>query len=341
MVMNRFCLLFSALLFCTVVSSCYRDPQVQPELPVISIDKSSLQKFSYEAGASQEVLLTVNREWSIECDADWLAFDYDDTPVEAGVMTTIPVSITALTNPVGNTRSTYVRFKTSAVYADLFVEQDMNAELPPTVVYYNGFGADLGGKDNPLVGDTDVWRAEEGVATEVKYYQYDTSTDADYVSVRNSDTSNSIDNMTPCYVGASGNNHIFFGKGGGPAFTVAEIDVHPKLSMLEVSFGVFNIDNVPLDKNKFKLFVSKDGEKWVALDYKVLSEYEEPKWNLCEAEFYFEEDSFEKLHVMLDAELESKFRMDDLKVSSDLEAEAKEHIDWSSGVAKPIGDIID
>ena len=332
--MNRNFLLILLACVAGVVSSCYRDPETQPELPMISIDKSALETFSYESGASQQVVLTANRNWTIECSANWLAFDYEQIQVTDGETVTVPVSITALSNNVGNIRSAVVRFKTSTVYADLYVEQNMNSEFAPSLIYYNGFGKDLGGDDNPLLKETTVWDVATGVAGEVHYYQSEA-----YISVRNSTTGNSIDNMTPCYAGASGDNHLFFGK-TGPAFTVAEIAVHPKLTMLQISFGVFNIDNVALDKSKFLLSVSKDGQKWVPLDYKILSVYDEPKWNMCEAEFYFAQGSFEKLYVMLDAELESKFRMDDLTIGSDLSAEdadPAEYIDWTSGVEKALG----
>ena len=48
-------------------------------------------------------------------------------------------------------------------------------------------------------------------------------------------------------------------------------------------------------------------------------------------------------YVMLDAELESKFRMDDLTIGSDLSAEdadPAEYIDWTSGVEKALGSLV-
>ena len=73
--MNKKFILAAVLGVLMVVTSCYKDPETQPELPMISIDKTSLEPFAFAAGASQQVTLTVNRDWSIQCDADWLSFE--------------------------------------------------------------------------------------------------------------------------------------------------------------------------------------------------------------------------------------------------------------------------
>ena len=211
------------------MASCHKDP-VQPPLPEISIDKSSLEEFSYQAGSSQDVILKVNRDWTIQCSADWLAFDYDAGPVTVGQMKEITVTITPLTNRVGNVRSAVVRFKTSTKYADLHVSQASHPDNAPELIYYNSFGEDLQGLDNPLIQNTDIWRVEEGVAEDFVYFSDANSTKK--ISVRNSSTSNSsLGAGSDCYMGASGGNHIFFGT-QNPYFTLGNIEVHPKLTMI-------------------------------------------------------------------------------------------------------------
>lgn len=311
--------------------SCHKDP-VQPPLPELSIDKSSLEQFSYQAGASQEVTLKVNREWSIDCKADWLAFDYDRTPVEVGVTRDVKVKITPLTNRVGNVRKSVVRFKTSSLYVDLLVTQGPHPDNAPSLIYYNGFGEDLAGLDNPLVGDTDCWRAEEGVATGVRYYVMSSGK----LSVRNSGTSNSAVAVgQECYVGASGSNHLFFGT-SAPAFDIGNIPVHPKLSMLEISFGVFHIDGVSLNRTDFLVYISKDGKSWIPLRYEVVSEYDEPKWSLCKAEIFFAEASFETLYVRFAPVTASKYRFDDIRIGSDPDRIPPTGglVDWTAGAVE-------
>ena len=338
--MNRFSFLTAVAGLLLMVSSCSRDPEVQPELPYIAIDKASLETFAYAAGTTQELKLTVNRDWKIECPADWLSFDPESGKVEAGQSTEITVTVTALTNDVGNMRRATVRFKTDAVYADLSVQQDFDPDAAPSLIYFNAFGGDLSGLDNPLVTATDLWRCEDGsAAAHLSYYK--TSGD---LSVRNSSTSNSSSGVgSECYVGASGGNHLFFGK-EAPALTVGDIPVHRDLSMLELSFGVFHIDGNRLQSSDFLVYVSRDGLMWLPLTYDIVSEYPEPKWCLCKAKIAFEQDSFDTLYLKFAPKTASKYRVDDITISSDLSAgqsPASEWIDWSAGaVSLQLGNLV-
>ena len=328
--MNKKFILAAVLGVLMVVTSCYKDPETQPELPMISIDKTSLEPFAFAAGASQQVTLTVNRDWSIQCDADWLSFDPESGHVQAGENTKVVVTVTALTNDVGNMRKATVRFKTSAKYADLSVQQEFDPDAAPTLLYYNAFGKDLAGLDNPLVTATDLWRCEEGSAVNALAY-YKTSGD---LSVRNSSTSNSSAGAgSECYDGASGNNHLFFGS-DAPSLTIGDIPVHKKLSMLEFSFGVFHIDGQKVPESDFLVYVSNDSENWVPLEYDVVSEYSEPKWCFCKAEIAFEMASFDMLYLKFAPKTASKYRVDDIRISSDPsygQTPASEWIDWSKG----------
>ena len=316
-----------ALLCAPLVAACYQEP-AKPELPKIALSSTEKVLFDAKAGEgavlSANLTLTVNRDWSIQCDADWLAFGQyaggQVYKVAAGVDTEIPVKIVAQTNRVGNVRRATVRFKTSTDYIDLAVEQKMNEDGAPSLIYYNSFGASS--SNNPEVQTTNVWRCEEGVAGDVRYYM---GTGA--ISVRTTTDSEG------CYVGASGGNNLFFGK-EAPAFAIAEIDVHPKLSMLIIGFGAIYADG-SLALSDLPLHISCDGQTWLPLEYKKVSEFDEPKWCWCEGEFHFTPGSFEHLYIMLDpdSDLASSFRLDDVKISSDLSAEPGTLINWSAGSA--------
>ena len=325
-------IILTAISCLLLVVSCYKEP-AKPELPKIALSSTQAVLFDAKAGdgavLSTDITLTVNRDWSIQCDADWLAFGKYASgqvyKVEAGVDTEIPVRIIAQTNRVGNVRKAVVRFKVSTGYCDLMVQQKMNEDEAPSLIYYNGFGDGLQGLDNPELDKTNLWRCEEGVAGDVRYYL---GIKGGKLSVR--ETTKSED----CYVGASGGNNLFFGA-DVPAFTVAEIDVHKKLKTLNIGFGALYADG-SLALADLAVYISRDGESWKSLDYRKISEYEEPKWCWCEGQIYFEPESFEHLYIMFKPSeaVKSKFRLDDVKISSDLSVEqvpADKVIDWTSG----------
>lgn len=321
--------IFIGILTCAAfITSCYKEP-VKPELPKISVSSTEKVVFDAKAGEgavlSADLVLTVNRDWSIECEADWLAFGKHAGnqiyKVEAGVDVEIPVRIVAQTNRVGNIRKAVVRFKTSTDYVDLAVEQKMNEDEAPSLIYYNSFGAGLEGLSNPELDKTDLWRCEEGVAGDVKYYLGGAT-----LSVRETTSSDG------CYVGASGGNNLFFGK-ETPSFAIAEIDVHPKLSMLTIGFGALYADG-SLALGDLPVYISNDGTSWIKLDYEKVSEFEEPKWCWCEGSIYFTPGSFEHLFLMFRpaSSLASVFRLDDIKVGSELseeQAPSDRLVDWS------------
>ena len=97
------------LLMAVTLISCHQDPQA-PSLPYIAVDQGTWQDFTHEGGF-REVVVKTNRSWSIECDADWLAFDPQSAEVEPGQEREFTVIITAIPNAVGNDLDTRVRFK--------------------------------------------------------------------------------------------------------------------------------------------------------------------------------------------------------------------------------------
>jgi hypothetical protein len=106
--------------------------------------------------------------------------------------------------------------------------------------------------------------------------------------------------------------------------------------MINVSFGVYNINGVKVDTSDFPVYISKDGESWIPLNYKIVSEYDEPKWCLCKAEIYFPASSFERLFIRFTPGTASVYRFDDLRIGSDLNAVTPEdgEIDWTNGAVE-------
>ena len=103
--------------------------------PEISVNNGEVS-LGYE-GKTTPITVTSNRDFEIENDVEWLAFDYDPVEIEAGTTTSVVVNVTALTNQIGNSRTATVRFKTKAVYADVIFRQAENPDAAPEVVVFS------------------------------------------------------------------------------------------------------------------------------------------------------------------------------------------------------------
>ena len=322
--MKKNILFTAAILAALTVVSCHRDPQV-PSLPFVSVEAAqSWVDFTYKGG-SQEVVLKTNRSWSVECEADWLAFDPQSAEVEPGQEKEFTVMITAIPNAIGNDLDTRVRFKTSAVYADLTVKQGRNPDNAPNLIYYNDFGVDYegwdGSADHPWIQDSRCWRYERGAGIETLKYYYTKE-----MSARNSSMYNSID-----YVGASGENHLYFGKGTG-SLVLGSLKIHPDIKAVDIAFGalrsVYNESvNIVDLKGEWNLHVSTDGLKWVKLPIETSSELKNSCWAYCTAGFSFGETTPEYLYVRLMPTV--VYRFDDLRITN---GKSENIINWNAGV---------
>lgn len=303
-------------------------------LPSVSVEFPQTWTDFPFTGGQQSLILSVNRDWSIECNADWLAFDVEDaSSVKPGETKKISIVVTALNNEVGNEKKATVRFKTSAVYADVVVRQAANPEEAPELLYYNGFGKNYEDwfakdtEDHPWLQDSDCWRYEEGAAIAQMQYYY-----TNKMSARNSGTYNSTG-----YNGASGGNHLHFGSGPG-VLTLAKVQVHPKLPAITIGFGIIrteysesgSVDN-RVKLSEFPIYVSRDGESWLKLEMKTSSKLENETWAYCTTGFAFGDDKPEYLYVRLAPTVASSYRFDDLKISKGMSTNV---IDWTQATEK-------
>ena len=315
--------LFCAALAGMAVSLAACDNEdTKPAFPEISVNNGEVI-LGYE-GKTTPITVTSNRDFEIENDVDWLAFDYDPVEIEAGTTTSVVVNVTALTNQIGNSRTATVRFKTKAVYADVIFRQAENPDAAPEVVYYSNFGENLKNLENPILNTSDCWiNVEEGPgAATVKYYMPDGAK----VSARNSST-----NSSTGYSGASGNNFLWFGTAG--ELVVGDISVHQKLSGMKISFGLQRAEYQATDNNikpeEFPVWVSKDGKSWVPLSYTVTAPGN-GTWSLCSGSFSFEAGSIGSIWLRMCPTKASTYRFDDLKVSN---STAGDRIDWSKNAS--------
>lgn len=310
----------TTILMAAILVSCHQDPQ-SPSLPYVSVEvPQDWADFTYKGG-SKEVVLKANRSWSVECDAEWLAFDPQSAVVEPGQEKEFTVIITAFPNDVGNDLDAKVRFKTTAVYADITVRQGQNPDKAPELLYYNDFGKDYegwtGSADHPKIQESTCWRYERGAGIGTLEYRY-----KDEMSTRQGTMYNSID-----YAGASGDNHLYFNKTG--ELVLYKLSIHPDLKAIDISFGTLrSVHNdsqniVDLD-GEWTMQVSKDGTNWVKLPLSTSSALENSCWAYCTTGFAFGDTVPEFLYIRFKPSV--VYRFDDLKVTA---GKSDKVIDWS------------
>lgn len=313
------------------VSVSCTDKGEQPPLPEITVDQSQLA-FDYDVG-QKEIVVTTNREWSVESSADWLAFDPSEGG-SVGDMQSYTVTVTALRNNVGNSRQANVRFNTRAVYASVDVTQALNPEETPEDIYSSSFGIKLDG-DNPALGSSSCWYGSDyefGYALDTRQF-YASST---RVTVRNSSSTNSEG-----YPGATGGNHIHFGS-DMPSFTIGNLKMHPNIRTVEVSFGLLRnqydetgtIDN-SVNPDEFPVYVSCDGQVWLPLEY-IAAPTGDDVWSYCSGSVTFA-DAIETFYVRFTTTVASTYRLDDVSVTAS-DRVGENPVDWSAGTEYELGE---
>lgn len=300
--------------------SCQQDPEA-PALPYVTVEvPQDWSDFTYKGG-SREVVLKANRSWSVECDAEWLAFDPQSAEVESGHDEEFTVIITAFPNDIGNDLDTRVRFKTAAVYADVTVRQEQNPSKAPELIYYNNFGTDYegwtGSSDHPKIHESNCWRYERGAGISTLEYCY-----TDEMTARHGSTYDSMD-----YNGASAGNHLYFNKTG--TLVLAKLGIHPDLEAIDISFGALrsvhnDYENIVDLDGEWTMHVSKDGTNWVKLPLSTSSQLKNGCWAYCTAGFAFGQDVPEYLYIRFKPSV--VYRFDDLKISK---GKSVQVIDWS------------
>ena len=318
--------LFTIVFCLTLVASCHQDPQA-PSLPYISVETEeagNTLNFTCDGG-SRELTLKTNRSWTVECGAEWLAFDPAFCEVEPGQDKEFKVLVTAFPNEVGNDIDARVRFKTSSVYSDITVVQDENPLEAPDLIYYNGFGKSYEGwtggsnDDHPQIHQSNCWRYEKGAGiSEVEYY---------YIKEVEARQGTRYDSMG--YQDASAENHLYFNKTG--ALVIGKLKIDPKIKAVDIAFGLLrsvhnDSENIVDLRGEWMLHVSTDGVKWVELKLETESKLENDGWAWCTTGFAFGDTTPEYLWISFDPSV--VYRLDDLKITN---GKSGNVIDWTKG----------
>ncbi len=278
-----------------------------------------------KTGGVQPIEITANREWKANCSESWIAIDPKSGKGDVKAQN---VKITLLEN-TGAERTASIKFTIGFASKTLTITQKGNEATPGTksdVIYFNNFDKGLiskTGKYWPYLSKTDLWKNATGEGIEgVEYDYYSASLRTKLSYDLNSNGVNSD------YKG-SGMNFLFFGK--EPYFVVKSINLKDTRNYV-LSFGA--IRNKKGEDNTFKpdefpVYISNDGTKWVKLEYTFPNGFKNGHWDLASAKFTIP-DGVSKLSVCVKPEIESCYRLDDLKL--EVSSESGKAVDFATGI---------
>jgi len=194
-------------------------------------------------------------------------------------------------------------------------------------IYYNDFDKELATKTFgtnsdawPYLDQFEGWKNQTGSGASAVEYEFAGS------SVRNNSNS---DGSYSDYQG-SGKNNILFGSNA--KFVVKKIALGGKTN-LQLVFGTELYDNTNttalFSYDTFPVYISKDGAKWVKIDYVFNGITKAGRWNTAEATFTVPSGTSE-LYIHIAPTQASVYRMDDLELKE--AAAAGTAIDFSKGI---------
>lgn len=211
----------------------------------------------------------------------------------------------------------------------LVVKQKGTGSVADMTVYKNNFDKEKAVKSDSgwktYLDSFEGWRNETG--TGISSVTYASSG----VSARTNDKYNSSSSSSD-YQG-SGMNYLWFGK--EPYFEVKNITL-PASKNYTLSFGAErneysqsgDIDNT-FKHDEFKVYVSKDGSKWVQIEYSFPAGDKNKRWDLASSTFTVP-DGTSALYLYFMSTKASVYCFDDLTLS--ISEKAGTVIDFSKGV---------
>lgn len=278
----------------------------------------SLEEVTLEAaGGEATVDVTATRDWTVKFDetADWLVVDPASGTASADAQ---QVTVSALSNE-GYDREVSVEFSIGMQTKYLTVKQvGPKGSADALVVYSNDMDNGKVEKVNdnwPYPDQSDAWRNEKGTGVQnVTYSSND-------VSVRS----------------VSSTNNLWFPAKGGSYLSIQNIALN-STSSLQLTFdavhGSPNGYKKSFSTSVFKVFVSKDAQKWVELPYE-LTENAENEFDTASAEFTVEGvDALSITFQFLGAE--DGYRLTDINLLA-YEGDDAVAVDFSKAEAKDFG----
>lgn len=293
----------------------------EPEgLPEINLSKNVIE-FQQEA-SSETIKVASTRQWFLSNCPEWIAVDPQSGKDPNGMDVTISV--------LGNTgldREAALKFSIGYDTKTLTVKQKGTGSAADLVVYHNDFDKTDAVKSEDgwktYLDSFDGWKNETGSGL--------SSIDYAFNGMSARQTSSGASNGTYSDYPGSGKNYLWFAKEN--YFQVKNITLPENTVNYVLSFGSernqYQAADNTFKHDEFLVYVSNDGQKWVALEYAFPKGDKSRRWDLASTTFTVPAGT-KSLYVYMTATVASAYMVDDLDLS--VAAEAGTVIDFSKGI---------
>lgn len=293
----------------------------EPEgLPEINLSKNVIE-FQQEA-SSETIKVASTREWFLSNCPEWIAVD----PKKGKDPNGMDVTISVLGN-TGLDREAELKFSIGYDTKTLTVKQKGTGSAADLVVYHNDFDKTDAVKSEDgwktYLDSFDGWKNETGSGL--------SSIDYAFNGMSARQTSSGASNGTYSDYPGSGKNYLWFAKEN--YFQVKNITLPENTVNYVLSFGSernqYQAADNTFKHDEFLVYVSNDGQKWVALEYAFPNGDKSRRWDLASTTFTVPAGT-KSLYVYMTATVASAYMVDDLDLS--VAAEAGTVVDFSKGV---------
>lgn len=293
----------------------------EPEgLPEINLSKNVIE-FQQEA-SSETIKVASTREWFLSNCPEWIAVD----PKKGKDPNGMDVTISVLGN-TGLDREAELKFSIGYDTKTLIVKQKGTGSAADLVVYHNDFDKTDAVKSEDgwktYLDSFDGWKNETGSGL--------SSIDYAFNGMSARQTSSGASNGTYSDYPGSGKNYLWFAKEN--YFQVKNITLPESTVNYVLSFGSernqYQAADNTFKHDEFLVYVSNDGQKWVALEYAFPKGDKSRRWDLASTTFTVPAGT-KSLYVYMTATVASAYMVDDLDLS--VAAEAGTVVDFSKGV---------
>lgn len=293
----------------------------EPEgVPEINLSKNVIE-FQQEA-SSETIKVASTREWFLSNCPEWIAVD----PKKGKDPNGMDVTISVLGN-TGLDREAELKFSIGYDTKTLTVKQKGTGSAADLVVYHNDFDKTDAVKSEDgwktYLDSFDGWKNETGSGL--------SSIDYAFNGMSARQTSSGASNGTYSDYPGSGKNYLWFAKEN--YFQVKNITLPENTVNYVLSFGSernqYQAADNTFKHDEFLVYVSNDGQKWVALEYAFPKGDKSRRWDLASTTFTVPAGT-KSLYVYMTATVASAYMVDDLDLS--VAAEAGTVIDFSKGV---------
>ena len=289
--------------------------------PSIELSASSVEL--EKDGGSQVIQVNATRDWKVTVNEDWIAVDPTSG---SGSSKAQDVTVSVLPND-GLDRTGTVSFSIGFDTKTLTVNQKGTGSASELVVYHNDFDKEDAVKSDSgwktYLDSFTGWKNETGSGI--------SSVDYAFSGMSARQTSSGASNGTYSDYEGSGKNYLWFAANN--YFEVKNITLPEGKVNYTISFGsernLYQASDNTFVPSEFLVYVSNDGQKWVALEYAFPNGLKNRRWDLASSTFTVPAGT-KSLYVYIKATLASAYLMDDLDLS--VASAAGTAIDFSKGI---------